>query len=191
MPWPEFISSNSLTSSLPKKAIITGHSTLSLTSSSQLPNTIRLLLSSSAWLVLSTSRLFALSQSEGFPYCLLSLRPTSHMIRTPHARQLTTRCAKGFSTLLQEIFPSLRTKCFGHPVLCLRVYRCESLTHPAPYRPSSNPKLVTDTAPKERWNLDILEPQGEARLREVVDHIKAMVADLPGDCKSCFSLELS
>ena len=55
-----------------------------------------------------------------------------------------------------------------------------------------HPKLVTDIAPKERWNLDILEPQGEARLREVVDHVKAMVAGLHNDCKSiCTFLEFS
>ena len=37
---------------------------------------------------------------------------------------------------------------------------------------ASHPELVTDTAPKGRWNLDILEPQGKARLKEVVGHIK-------------------
>lgn len=50
-----------------------------------------------------------------------------------------------------------------------------------PLRIVPHPELVTDTAPKERWILDILEPQGEARLKEVVGHIKAMVADLYND----------
>ena len=44
--------------------------------------------------------------------------------------------------------------------------------------------LVTDTAPRERWHHDIFEAQGEARLRELVRDIKAMVADLHHDCKS-------
>ncbi|KAI6034804.1 hypothetical protein EDC04DRAFT_2200344 [Pisolithus marmoratus] len=39
-------------------------------------------------------------------------------------------------------------------------------------------KFVTDTAPKERWNLDILQPEGEARLKEVVGYIKKMAAEL-------------
>lgn len=59
-----------------------------------------------------------------------------------------------------------------------------------PTRIVPHPELATDTAPKERWNLDILEPQGEARLKEVVGHIKAMVADLHNDCKS-FALSLN
>lgn len=59
-----------------------------------------------------------------------------------------------------------------------------------PTRIVPHPELATDTASKERWNLDILEPQGEARLKEVVGHIKAMVADLHNDCKS-FVLSLN
>ena len=59
-----------------------------------------------------------------------------------------------------------------------------------PTRIVPHPELATDTAPKETWNLDILEPQGEARLKEVVGHIRAMVADLHNDCKS-FALSLN
>jgi hypothetical protein len=47
-----------------------------------------------------------------------------------------------------------------------------------------HPELFTDTAPMERWHYDILEAQGEARLREVVEDIKAMVANLHHNCKS-------
>jgi hypothetical protein len=47
-----------------------------------------------------------------------------------------------------------------------------------PLRIAPHPHPVTDTAPKERWDLDFLEPQGEARLKEVVRHIKEMVVDL-------------
>ena len=47
-----------------------------------------------------------------------------------------------------------------------------------PLRIDSHPDFVTDVAPKERWNLDFLEPQGEARLKQVVRHMKEMVAGL-------------
>jgi hypothetical protein len=47
-----------------------------------------------------------------------------------------------------------------------------------------HPKFFTDTAPMERWHYDIFEAQGEARLREVVGDIKAMVVDLHHNCKS-------
>jgi len=43
-------------------------------------------------------------------------------------------------------------------------------------------ELIIDTAPKERWYLDILEPQGESGLKEIVDHIKTIAADLRDNC---------
>jgi hypothetical protein len=58
-----------------------------------------------------------------------------------------------------------------------------------PTRILPHAELLTDTAPRQRWNLDILEPQGEARLKDIVGHIKAMVADLNNNCES-FSLSL-
>ncbi|KAI6045463.1 hypothetical protein EDC04DRAFT_2598768 [Pisolithus marmoratus] len=39
-----------------------------------------------------------------------------------------------------------------------------------------NPKFVNDTAPMDRWSLDIMELEGEARMQEIVAHIQAMVA---------------
>lgn len=44
-----------------------------------------------------------------------------------------------------------------------------------PRRIGLQPDIITDTAPKERWNLDVLEKQGKTRLEEVVGLIKAMV----------------
>ncbi|RPA96093.1 hypothetical protein L873DRAFT_1616262, partial [Choiromyces venosus 120613-1] len=41
-----------------------------------------------------------------------------------------------------------------------------------PYVIDSNPEFLTDTAPADRWNVDIMTPEGEERLREVVRHIK-------------------
>ncbi|KIL57874.1 hypothetical protein M378DRAFT_87324 [Amanita muscaria Koide BX008] len=66
--------------------------------------------------------------------------------------------------------------------ICIYEYTVasRSLT-PLPTTPP-NTEVVADVAPKERWNLDIMEPQGEARLREIVGDIKAMVADLNWNC---------
>ena len=35
-----------------------------------------------------------------------------------------------------------------------------------------------DIAPANRWNLDVLTPQGEERLRNVATHVKTMCAEL-------------
>ena len=38
----------------------------------------------------------------------------------------------------------------------------------------SNPELVTDTAPVEWWNIDLLTPEGQGQLCKIVQHIKEM-----------------
>ncbi|KAI6031071.1 hypothetical protein PISMIDRAFT_6504 [Pisolithus microcarpus 441] len=42
----------------------------------------------------------------------------------------------------------------------------------APLSIPRHPTRVTETAPKERWDCDVLDADGEARLRAVVDAIK-------------------
>ncbi|KAG0638021.1 hypothetical protein HOY80DRAFT_1016582 [Tuber brumale] len=42
----------------------------------------------------------------------------------------------------------------------------------------SNPELVNDTAPMDRWNIDLLTPEGEEQFREAVQHIKKMSTQL-------------
>ena len=59
-----------------------------------------------------------------------------------------------------------------------------------PRRIGVQPDIITDTAPKERWNLDILEEQGKTRLEEIVGDIKAMVNDCRNE-SSCYSFSLS
>ena len=38
--------------------------------------------------------------------------------------------------------------------------------------------LMSDTAPADYWSLDIMTPDGEKELRQVVNHVKAMCAQL-------------
>lgn len=47
-----------------------------------------------------------------------------------------------------------------------------------PYRIPPHPLILTDTAPQERWNYDVMESEGEARFMEIVTEIKKMAADL-------------
>ena len=44
---------------------------------------------------------------------------------------------------------------------------------------SPDPEYIVDTAPAHRWEYDILTPQGEGKLREVVEAIKTACANLP------------
>jgi len=43
-----------------------------------------------------------------------------------------------------------------------------------PFAIPSGPELVTDTAPVDRWNIDLLTQEGQGQLRKIVQHIKEM-----------------
>ena len=43
-----------------------------------------------------------------------------------------------------------------------------------PFAIPNNPELVTDTAPVDWWNLDLLTQEGQDRLRKIVQFIKEM-----------------
>jgi hypothetical protein len=48
------------------------------------------------------------------------------------------------------------------------------------------PEVVDDTAPQERWNYDLFEPEGEAKFKQLVGEIKEMVATLRDVCKPLY-----
>ena len=60
------------------------------------------------------------------------------------------------------------------------MYKLDRASHQlSPSVISGNPELVTDTAPIDRWNIDIMTPEGEEELRKVVLLIKEM------SCRLC------
>ncbi|KAH7907697.1 hypothetical protein BJ138DRAFT_455909 [Hygrophoropsis aurantiaca] len=47
-----------------------------------------------------------------------------------------------------------------------------------PLRIDPDVRYLIDTAPKQQWNYNLMEPDGEARLREIVAEVKEMALDL-------------
>jgi hypothetical protein len=45
-----------------------------------------------------------------------------------------------------------------------------------------DPKVVSDTTPQERWNYDVMTPEGEEMFKQIVGEIKEMAAALPENC---------
>lgn len=45
-----------------------------------------------------------------------------------------------------------------------------------PRRILPHPDIFNDIAPQERWNYDVMEPEGEAKLKQLVSEIKKMAA---------------
>ena len=57
-----------------------------------------------------------------------------------------------------------------------------------PWRILPDPDVLSDTAPQERWNYDVMTPEGEAKLKQIAEEIKVMAAALPGNCTRYSSL---
>jgi hypothetical protein len=45
-----------------------------------------------------------------------------------------------------------------------------------------DPDVVNDTAFRERWNYDVMIPEGDAKFKQIVGEIKEMAAALSGSC---------
>jgi hypothetical protein len=45
-----------------------------------------------------------------------------------------------------------------------------------------DPDVVSDIAPQERWDYDVMTPEGEAKFKQIVGEIKEMAAALSGNC---------
>jgi hypothetical protein len=55
-----------------------------------------------------------------------------------------------------------------------------------PRRILPHPNILNDIAPQERWNYDVMQPEGEAKLKQLVSEIKKMVAALAENGKRYF-----
>jgi len=62
---------------------------------------------------------------------------------------------------------------FG-PEFCVYAYNSLTRSLDPPCIPRDT-IIIDDTAPEAQWAYNLLEETGEAKLREIVDHIKAMV----------------
>jgi hypothetical protein len=61
----------------------------------------------------------------------------------------------------------------------LRFYSITQAGLISPESLPASPQYVTDTAPVERWNYDILSAEGEAELRRIIQIITNQCAELP------------
>ena len=56
--------------------------------------------------------------------------------------------------------------------LCFYKYTKDQLLEPAPI--PAHPAMMVDTAPRERWDVDLLTDEGERKFRDVIGDVKRM-----------------
>jgi hypothetical protein len=80
-------------------------------------------------------------------------------------------------------FPLRKLYGISAPGTCFSVYEYHSDTRRlTPSRMGPDPDIVIDTAPQERWNYDLMTPEGEARFKQPVGETKEMAAALSENC---------
>lgn len=88
-----------------------------------------------------------------------------------------TRQSFGTFASSQIPIPTLYGASAFGPVLC--IYEFTTATRRiTPPRILPERDIINDTAPEDQWEFDIMKEEGEARLRAVVTHIKAMAATI-------------
>ena len=82
-----------------------------------------------------------------------------------------------FCVLLNRL---LIPKLYGVSMMgtCFAIYECTKETKQLTPGIEYDPDYMTDIAPADHWTYELLEPAGEAKMKELVASIKAMCADI-------------
>ena len=121
--------------------------------------------------------IFIVSHHE-HPIFFVEVKPSGHTSNILPRRSADKQMRKRFLDLLDclEVPILYGVSALGSKV-CYYTYD-EGTRRISPKVIKNDQNLVIDTTPADRWSLDIMTPDGEKKLREVVNHVKAMCAQL-------------
>ncbi|GLB39331.1 hypothetical protein LshimejAT787_0604930 [Lyophyllum shimeji] len=113
------------------------------------------------------------------PVFFLEIKPFPHLETISTREKADAQMRERFNTIIGRnlVIPTL----YGISAMGTRFAIYEYLKDTAMLNPPfivRNPQYVTDVAPAERWNYELLEPAGEAKFKELVASIKAMCAEV-------------
>jgi len=120
--------------------------------------------------------IFIVSRDE-HPVFFMEIKPSSHI------EWISTRADadKQMRERIKTIFDSVKIDTLYGSALGtgLCVYKTQRESGDIePQEIVENPRRVTDNAPLERWNINLLDAEGERRVREIVAHINEMCPEV-------------
>jgi len=108
------------------------------------------------------------------PVFFIEIKPAGHIKKISDRAAADEQMRQRYDALVEEIdIPIL----YGVSALGTKfsVYTYESQTKTlTPPKIEKDLRVVKDRAPANWWNLDVLTHEGEQRIRQIVDHVKAM-----------------
>ena len=122
-----------------------------------------------------------LVRRHNHPVFFLEIKPAGH-IHHAHPRALADKqMRERFEDLGDHVeIPILYGVSAIGTKLCFYKYTKETGDLEPELIPSSTSRVI-DTAPIDRWDVDVLMPHGERLLRTIVDHVKGMIDTAPID----------
>ena len=112
------------------------------------------------------------------PIFFVEIKALGHLQRVSDRQAADNQMRERFEKLFDEVKIS---NLYGMSALGTRVCLYEWDRETRKIEPPAIPKdpnYTIDTAPIDRWNLDILSAEGEQRLREVVARVKTMSSEI-------------
>ena len=121
--------------------------------------------------------IFIVSHHE-HPIFFVGAKPSGHIDNILPRRSADEQMRKRFLDLLGRLeVPILYGVSALGSKVCYYTYD-EGSRRVSPKVIKNEQKLVIDTAPADRWSLDIMTPDRGKKLREVLNHVKAVCAQL-------------
>jgi hypothetical protein len=113
-------------------------------------------------------------QHDNHPVFFIEIRPSGHLHKLSDRADADEQMRERFESFTQELsIPKLYGISALGTKICLYKYEVDAQVL-FPERIERDPELINDTAPIDRWDFNVLEEDGERRLRELVSEIKQM-----------------
>jgi len=119
-----------------------------------------------------------IAQRRKHPVFLIQIRPSGHINNASDRASADEQMRQWFDALYDKLsIPTLYGVSALGTKLCFYLYDSQTgtLTPPAIER---DPIVANDRAPADRWNLDVMESDGEQRMKEIVALVKKMCEEL-------------
>lgn len=129
-----------------------------------------------------------LVQQQLQPVFFVEVKPAGHIQYISSRTSADKQMRESFEDLGERVkIPILHgVSAIGNKLCFYKYTKVTRVLEPA-LIPGSITMLI-DTAPSNRWDVDLLTPQGEQRLREVVGYVKGMCAQMREGCLNFLSL---
>ncbi|KAJ7582667.1 hypothetical protein C8J56DRAFT_955417 [Mycena floridula] len=111
------------------------------------------------------------------PVLFLEIKASGHIKAISDRAAADEQMRERFEALASTYRQAVWDQRSGGTKICIYTYDAVS-DELSPPRIQRDVMRVNDRAPADRWNLDILQPDGEARMRGLVNEVKAMRSQL-------------